>query len=609
LSNFLGSFPTYTQLPAIDGVNASVGDLALTLDGGELFCASQPSAPPGALAVWAYVDTLRGSPGPEGPAGVGLPGPQGQMGPKGDRGSTGPQGPPGKNVFSYLSIAFRMPAVGDPPVTVTTTDTSWMQAGQLVFIPNAGTLTVIGSPLDHNRVQLNNSGDPANQVAGTQIGAGNTISPANLRGPIGPSGQPGPQGPPGPQGVSGAAAYTILTQDFTIPANQGTAFVQNAGALAVGLVVYVAGGAYFSVVTINTTNNSVLLSNMQLPGGAPVGTVIPTGSTVSGTGPVGPQGVQGPVGPQGPQGLMGTAPTGAIFMWPTMTAPGGYVNADGTAYSQTGFPALFGICGTAFNTAGGQADPGVGLFRVPNFNGRTPLGPGIASGAAGATTHSIAQMGGEEAHVLTGPELAYHQHTMGNHTHVGADHQHDLQNHQHYSTMPDHYHYCPGVDHLHAVPGVDHLHYDDHAHVIPAGVLNHSHTIPAVFSDPKGSGGNISYVGNSGSMNTSTWASPAHSTNTKSQNGYGSTTQANDRSLNTVSNAADRSLAFNSYSALQTGYTLAAWSGGPNVNNTGLCDRALTTSGPSSNYTDATGSNVGHNTLPPYTCINFIIKT
>src|SRR5258707_5313740 len=102
------------------------------MDDGSLWNALQPSVPLGALAVWNYVDTLRGAPGPEGPPGIGIPGPTGQIGPQGARGSQGPQGPPGRNAFSYLSDIFTVPDIGGQPATVTVTDTSWMLPGQLV---------------------------------------------------------------------------------------------------------------------------------------------------------------------------------------------------------------------------------------------------------------------------------------------------------------------------------------------------------------------------------------------------------------------------------------------------------------------------------------------
>lgn len=556
---FVGTYPTRTQLPPIDGSTVNVGDTAYTSDEGSLWVAIQPTAPAGAPPAWNYIDTLRGSPGPEGPPGVGVPGPQGMIGPAGAMGRPGPQGPPGRNAFSYTQKMFVMPAAGANPVVVAVTDTSWMIAGQLVYIPGAGNFTIVGSPPDSQTVYLANNGDPNNAPAGTGIQPGSTISMANMRGPVGPAGSPGPRGPAGPQGVGGAAAYTTLTQDWTVPASSSIAFVVNAGALAVGLIVYVgASGGYFSVTQVNTSNNTITLQNLQLPGGASVGTVIPSGTTVSGVGPQGPPGPTGAQGIQGPQGLQGVAPVGTILMYGGSSAPGGWVACDGSALSRTAFSALFSIISTTFGAGDGSS-----TFNVPNFKGRMALGVGQST-AAGATAHALAQMGGEETHALVGAEMAYHAHTLGNHTHVGADHAHSMQNHQHY---------CPGVDHLH---------YDDHAHTVGAGQGSHAHIIPAAFSVQSGSG--ATFIGTGGSQNTGFSTLPAMGTNSKSQQGYGATTQA-----------ADRSLAF--------------WSQGPNIAATAGADRGLTTTGPSTNTSDYYGGNAGHNNLSPYTVVNFIIKT
>lgn len=417
--------------------------MAYTLDAGSMWNAVQPSLPPGALPVWNYVDTLRGAPGPQGPAGVGIPGPQGQIGPPGAHGAQGPQGPPGRNSFSYLSQRFTVPAIG-ATLSQSVTDTSWMVAGALLYIPGAGTFSVIGTPTDPHIVTLANSGDPNNAAVGTQVASGTVISPATMRGPAGPSGPIGPMGAQGPQGVSGASAYTTLANAFTIPAGQGVAFVVSASAFSVGLIVYLATGGYFSVVALNQAANTLTLQNQNLPGGAPVGTVIAIGATVSGTGPQGAVGPAGPQGPTGPQGLQGVAPTGAMMLWPTPTPPGGWLNADGSAVSRIQYSNLFSVIGTMYNTGG--EDPST--FRLPNLVGRFPLGNSPA--------YALASIGGEAAHALSIGELAVHAHglsththTMGNHTHTGVNHLHDLQNHIHAEALQSHVH---GYSSFGAVP-------------------------------------------------------------------------------------------------------------------------------------------------------------
>lgn len=561
----LGSFPTFTQLPTPDGTQAKLGDTAYTMDDGSMWYVAQPSAPPGAPLTWTYIDTIRGTPGPEGPPGIGIPGPQGQIGPQGVHGAQGPQGPPGKSSFSYLSQRFTVPAIGTT-VSQSVTDTSWMTGGQLLFIPGVGTYTVVGTPSDPHVVTLANSGDTSNAAVGTQVSAGTLISPANMRGPAGPTGPIGPVGIQGPQGVSGVAAYTTIKVAYTVPAvnTQTLAYVTDASPFGVGLVVYLAGGGYFSVMSQDTVANTLSLLNHGWSGGAAVGTVLAIGTTVSGTGPQGPQGIQGIQGIQGPQGLVGLAPTGSIVMWATPNAPNGWLPCYGWAISKTQYPALWAVIGDYFRDPNNNDQT---TFNLPNMLGRFAL-------CVDGGSHYLNENGGEATHVLVLNELASHAHTMANHTHNGADHLHDLQGHWH--------------------AGVDHLHGTDHNHGIPAGQFSHSHS-DAGHTHPMTAfigGSGVDYarpggLGAGGPTGTGYAAIqpatlPAGGTLYASQtNGQWAYTQAADRSLNT---------------------------GGPNPNNTGGSDRSLTTSGPSTNTGDYAGANWPHNNMPPYRTLVYIIK-
>ena len=443
LSKFLGQYQSQSQLPVIDHVSVFPTDSAYTLDDGGFWIATQPSAPPGATAQWLFIDTLRGSPGPQGEAGMGLPGPQGQIGPTGQVGRPGPQGPAGKNSFSYLSQTFTVPALG---VTVSTpvSDSSWMQPGMLLYIPGAGTFTVVGSPPDAHTVKLVNSGDPNNMPPGTVVSGGTTISPAAQRGPSGPQGSTGPQGPAGPQGVSGASAYTTLRQDFTVPTTSGVAFVVSAVSFTAGLIVYCGSGNYFSVSAVDTTANTLTLVNQHYPGGQAPGTLITAGNTVSGTGPQGPQGIQGPIGPQGPQGLLGVAPTASIIMTALGGAPAGWILCDGANYPVTQYPDLYAAIGTGY---GGTA--GVN-FNVPDMRDMFPVGAG--------TSYAVNATGGANTVALAVGHLAAHNHTANapDHYHTNADY--NYGNHAHSATMPDHQHGIPAGSFTHNHTDSGHVH-------------------------------------------------------------------------------------------------------------------------------------------------------
>jgi len=224
-------------------------------------------------------------------------------------------------------------------------------------------------------------------------------------------------------------------------------------------------------------------------------------------------------------------PVGAVYAFTSVTPPAGSMLCDGSAISRTTYPVLYALLGTVYGSGDGAT-----TFNIPDLRSRFVLGSGQGSGL---TNRIIAATGGEENHVLVIAELASHSHGLGGHTHLGVDHLHDLQNH---------YHYCSGVDHLH------------------------------------GLGGHVHASGGPAAINYGT-TSPGYQ--------FYQCTSQNTGGPNTGSNAADRSLAFNS--------------GGPGPNNTGAADRGLTTGGPSTG-SDGTGSGSGHNNIPPYVVLAYMIK-
>jgi microcystin-dependent protein len=64
-------------------------------------------------------------------------------------------------------------------------------------------------------------------------------------------------------------------------------------------------------------------------------------------------------------------PTGSILMWPTATAPTGFLLCAGAAVSRGTYAALFAIIGTTYG-----AGDGTTTFNVPSFNNRVPIGAG-----------------------------------------------------------------------------------------------------------------------------------------------------------------------------------------------------------------------------------------
>ena len=74
--------------------------------------------------------------------------------------------------------------------------------------------------------------------------------------------------------------------------------------------------------------------------------------------------------------------SGAILMWPTASAPSGYLLCDGTAVSRTTYATLFALFGTTFGTGDGST-----TFNLPNYTNRMPYGTTI--GATGGSADAI----------------------------------------------------------------------------------------------------------------------------------------------------------------------------------------------------------------------------
>jgi microcystin-dependent protein len=66
--------------------------------------------------------------------------------------------------------------------------------------------------------------------------------------------------------------------------------------------------------------------------------------------------------------------TGAIQMWPTTSAPSGYLLCNGSAVSRTTYAALYAVISTTFGTGDGST-----TFNLPNYTNRMPYGTTIGS--------------------------------------------------------------------------------------------------------------------------------------------------------------------------------------------------------------------------------------
>ena len=93
------------------------------------------------------------------------------------------------------------------------------------------------------------------------------------------------------------------------------------------------------------------------------------------------------------------APTGAIFMWGTSSAPTGHLLCNGSAVSRTTYSTLYAVISTTFGVGDGST-----TFNLPNFNGSMPIG------ATGATSSSFTgSISGTTLTVTAGSSIAINQ--------------------------------------------------------------------------------------------------------------------------------------------------------------------------------------------------------
>ena len=119
---------------------------------------------------------------------------------------------------------------------------------------------------------------------------------------------------------------------------------------------------------------------------------------------------------------------GEVKLWPGGALPaqatyGHWVWADGVAYSATTYPLSAANIAAAWKTFGGAADPGAGMFRVPDLRGMSPAGLDQMPGGARAnrTTRAVAIVlagrTGEEYHTIALAEVPAHTHAITDPTH------------------------------------------------------------------------------------------------------------------------------------------------------------------------------------------------
>jgi microcystin-dependent protein len=112
-------------------------------------------------------------------------------------------------------------------------------------------------------------------------------------------------------------------------------------------------------------------------------------------------------------------PIGAILDFAGPTAPSGWMICDGRAVSRTTYAKLFAVIGGYWGAGDGST-----TFNLPNMNGRSGIGPGAMTDAAGhARTFGFATAVGYVWNAITQavlPNYALYVDVQGYHYHTGA---------------------------------------------------------------------------------------------------------------------------------------------------------------------------------------------
>lgn len=100
-----------------------------------------------------------------------------------------PQGPPGSNAFSYVTVAFTIPAVGQL-VTINVVQASWTQSGLCVFV--GGMYAIVQSVASNALIvaRLSENPETDDNITGAVVPPASLVSPSGFPG-IGVPGTPG----------------------------------------------------------------------------------------------------------------------------------------------------------------------------------------------------------------------------------------------------------------------------------------------------------------------------------------------------------------------------------------------------------------------------------
>lgn len=201
--------------------------------------------------------------------------------------------------------------------------------------------------------------------------------------------------PPNPKiyVVRNASSYTATIYNSTIAGNTTAAGTGVAVKAGQSLFVYTDGTNFVTIHAETLTNTLAVTA-----GGTGL-TTLTANNVILGNGTSTPQFVApGTAGnvlvSDGTTWTSGVGvPSGSLFMWPTGTAPTGYLLCNGSAVSRSTYATLYSLIGDTFG-----AGDGFTTFNLPDYRDRMPIGAG--------TTYSAASSGGSKD-----ATLVEHSHT------------------------------------------------------------------------------------------------------------------------------------------------------------------------------------------------------
>ena len=257
----------------------------------------------------------------------------------------------------------------------TTTNTNWTLIEQAV----AGVQSIVMANANYTLTNLNGVSDEARNmvlvVTGTNSGIYQIVAPLNQ-----------PKMYVVYNNTTGGYAITIGASSgsiVTIP-NGVTAQVYTDGTNTYSAQTGSAGNFLVNG-NLSVTGNQVDVGNMSVGGTFGVtgtSSLAATSFSVSPTAPTPTTGDNSTKVATTAFVTQNAVLTGSLLMWPTTSAPTGYLNCDGSAVSRTTYASLFAVVGTTFGSGDGST-----TFNTPNYTGRMPYGATI--GSTGGSADSI----------------------------------------------------------------------------------------------------------------------------------------------------------------------------------------------------------------------------